>query len=347
MAEPTPFFEGTEKRIEIDFRGEADLRNADPKCWEEVVQLSATQILNCKKTDGFTSFLLSESSLIVYPGKAIIKTCGRTVPLNAVAKILEVAKGQGLELEWMCYSRKNFLAPEEQPHEHQSMETEVDLCKRVFGSVGDAYILGPLTGEHWLFYDALYLPANYLERGDFTIDVMMYDLPKTVQEVFHTTEPEGSRSGAEAMTRNSGLQDVADFLKAEVDDYCFEGCGYSCNMHTGLSYAMVHVTPQDNCSYASFETNFGSTLNHLPSGELQETLNTLLGKVIDAFSPGRLTLTLLLDVGAIPFLGSAPFAAADARYKRRSYTSTKLGQSGAADSGATDYVATIANFDKK
>eukprot|EP00439_Symbiodinium_sp_Y106_P068164 s1006_g11.t1 len=55
---------GTEKRIEIDFRGEADLRNADPKCWEEVVQLSATQILNCKKTDGFTSFLLSESSLI-------------------------------------------------------------------------------------------------------------------------------------------------------------------------------------------------------------------------------------------------------------------------------------------
>eukprot|EP00439_Symbiodinium_sp_Y106_P069811 s1006_g12.t1 len=176
--------------------------------------------------------------------------------------------------------------------------------------VGDAYILGPLTGEHWLFYDALYLPANYLERGDFTIDVMMYDLPKTVQEVFHTTEPEGSRSG------NSGLQDVADFLKAEVDDYCFEGCGYSCNMHTGLSYAMVHVTPQDNCSYASFETNFGSTLNHLPEGELQETLNTLLGKVIDAFSPGRLTLTLLLDVGAIPFLGSAPFAAADARYRR-------------------------------
>ena len=28
----------------------------------------------------------------------------------------------------------------------------------------------------------LLFQANYLERGDFTIDVMMYDLPKTVQE---------------------------------------------------------------------------------------------------------------------------------------------------------------------
>ena len=107
---------------------------------------------------------------------------------------------------------------QEQPHEHQSMEGEVEACRKVFGSVellvfkgllniaevGDAFVLGPLTGEHWLFYDAMYLPAtqqhsddinfeslivfdstfesNYMERGDFTIDVMMYDLPKAVQE---------------------------------------------------------------------------------------------------------------------------------------------------------------------
>lgn len=341
MAEASAgFFEGTEKRIEIDFRGDGSLRNAPRSDWDTVVTLSATQILNCKETDQFTSFLLSESSLLVYSQKAIIKTCGSTVPLKAVPKLLDIGKEQGLECEWMCYSRKNFLAPEEQPHEHQSMEQEVEVCKKVFGPVGDAYVLGPLTGEHWLFYEALYLEViNYAERGDFTIDVMMYDLPKDVQEVFHTTEPEGSRAGAETMTKQSGLGAIADFMNAEVDDYCFDSCGYSCNMHSGLSYAMVHVTPQDLCSYASFETNFGSTLTGLPERPLEETLNELLGKVIDAFRPGRLTVTLLQDQGAVSFLGSAPFAVAEKNhgYHRRNITSSWLGK---------DYQATIANFDK-
>lgn len=334
------FFEGTEKRIEIDFRGEGDLRHAPRSSWETVVTQSATQILNCKETAEFTSFLLSESSLLVYPRKTIIKTCGSTVPLSAVPTLLKIGESQGLELEWMCYSRKNFLAPEEQPHEHQSMEGEVEACKKVFGPVGDAYVLGPLTGEHWLFYDALYLKADYLERGDFTIDVMMYDLPKDVQEVFHTSEPEGSRVGAEKMTKESGLAQIAEFMNAEVDDYCFESCGYSCNMHSGLSYAMVHVTPQDLCSYASFETNFGSALRGVPERTLEETLNQLMGQVIAAFRPGRLTVTLLQDQGAVPFLGSAPFAAAENHYHRRNITSAWLGKD------IQDYQATIANFDR-
>ncbi|CAJ1343478.1 unnamed protein product [Effrenium voratum] len=195
-----------------------------------------------------------------------------------------------------------------------------------------------MTGEHWLFYEKMYLSANYLERGDFTIDVMMYDLPKDVQEVFHTTEPEGSRAGAEQMTKASGLAEIANLLEAEVDDYCFDTCGYSCNMHSKLAYAMVHVTPQDTCSYASFETNFGSTLFGKPERNLEEILNMLIGKVCDAFRPGKLTLTLLQDTGAVPFLGNAPFNAADARYERRSSTSTSMGK---------DYHATIANFYRK
>ncbi|CAK9084652.1 S-adenosylmethionine decarboxylase proenzyme (AdoMetDC) (SAMDC) [Cleaved into: S-adenosylmethionine decarboxylase alpha chain [Durusdinium trenchii] len=365
------------KRIEIDFRGEGDLRHAPRSSWETVVTQSATQtpgtrrwnpverILNCKETAEFTSFLLSESLsqeglladvydrdvalcernqwpisatsiILADPAKTIIKTCGSTVPLSAVPTLLKI----GLELEWMCYSRKNFLAPEEQPHEHQSMEGEVEACKKVFGPVGDAYVLGPLTGEHWLFYDALYLKADYLERGDFTIDVMMYDLPKDVQEVFHTSEPEGSRVGAEKMTKESGLAQIAEFMNAEVDDYCFESCGYSCNMHSGLSYAMVHVTPQDLCSYASFETNFGSALRGVPERTLEETLNQLMGQVIAAFRPGRLTVTLLQDQGAVPFLGSAPFAAAENHYHRRNITSAWLGKD------IQDYQATIANFDR-
>ena len=58
------------------------------------------------------------------------------------------------------------------------------------------------------------------------------------------------------MTKQSGLGAIAEFMNAEaaeelwsffgglrcphqVDDYCFESCGYSCNMHSGLSYVAV------------------------------------------------------------------------------------------------------------
>ena len=38
----------------------------------------------------------------------------------------------------------------------------------------------------------------------------------SVGQVFHTTEPEGSRAGAEAMTKQSGLGAIAAFMNAEA-----------------------------------------------------------------------------------------------------------------------------------
>eukprot|EP00931_Biecheleriopsis_adriatica_P122500 TRINITY_DN97494_c0_g1_i1.p1 TRINITY_DN97494_c0_g1~~TRINITY_DN97494_c0_g1_i1.p1 ORF type:complete len:343 (-),score=72.38 TRINITY_DN97494_c0_g1_i1:55-1083(-) len=339
MTEPPSFFEGTEKRVEIDFYGKGDLRNA-PRChWDEVVRLSGTQILNCKVTPQFTSFLLSESSLFVYPRKAILKTCGRTVPVAAVPKLREIAKEQDLEMEWMCYSRKNFLAPGDQPVEHQTQEAEIEICRQACGQVGDGYVLGPMTGEHWLIYDVNFRYVDGASRGDFQVDMMMYDLPKDVQALFYTSEPEGSREGASKMTKESGLGDIVAWTGGEVDDYCFEGCGYSCNVHAGDAYATVHVTPQDQCSYASFESNLCSSRAGIPDGkDVQSKLDELVTKVLNVFRPGRVTVTLFIDQGAASLVGSAPFKAAEKNYRRRNTTSTWF---------ETDYSAVIANFHRK
>jgi len=331
-----PFFEGTEKRIEIDFSGEGDLRKVVSGGWEEVVQLSQTQVLNTKKTDDFTSYLLSESSLIVYPAKLILKTCGNTVPLSGVARAYEHAASVGLEPEWLCYSRKNFLAPSEQPEEHASQETEIAKCRKACRGVGDSYLLGPMTGEHWLLYDAQYKWTDCSVRGEYHIDIMMYGLPADVRQHFFTAEPEGSPAGAAAMTRNSGLGDLVSSIKGEIDDYCFAPCGYSCNVHTKCgAYAMVHVTPQEECSYASFETNFGSLRRPDGQANVSGSLNDLVGKVLDVFRPERFTITLFTDQGAEDAIGGAPFEAADARYTRRTCTSTHFEQ---------DYAATIVNY---
>mmetsp|Transcript_168544 Transcript_168544/g.323927 ORF Transcript_168544/g.323927 Transcript_168544/m.323927 type:complete len:351 (+) Transcript_168544:60-1112(+) len=331
------FFEGTEKRIEADFVGDGDLRTVSRDQWEEVVSLAETKILHHKETSGFISFLLSESSLLVYPGKVILKTCGRTVPLSSLGKILAIARSIGMEPEWLCYSRKNFIAPDEQPHTYRSKDIEFAVCREICG-VGDAFVLGPLFGDHWLIYNADFLTPDCSKRGDFTVDIMMYGLPSDVQQIFYTSEPEGSPEAAATMTRNSGLGDIASSIGADVDDYCFETCGYSCNAHAGDAYFMVHVTPQEECSYASFETNYGTTFGKLPEQPCGEALRAMVAKVIESFRPARFTVTLFFDLGASNSVGDAPFRAAGDEYKRRNINTYHH---------ESDYISTVANFVRK
>lgn len=137
------------------------------------------------------------------------------------------------------------------------------------------------------------------------------------------------------MTRVSGLADVAKSIGAEVDDYCFSPCGYSCNAHAGDAYFMVHVTPEDGFSYASFETNFGASFRERPAESKNEALNQLVKRVLESFQPEKLTVTLFLDAGAVESIGDAPFAATKQEYKRKSLNSYHF---------ETDYMATVANY---
>lgn len=332
------FFEGTEKRIEIDFSGDADLRTIPQESWDEVVSLSQTLILNRKDTPEFRSYLLSESSLIVYPSKVILKTCGKTVPTRSIPKIQALGESVGLSVEWISYSRKDFLSPSEQPPEHQSQEAEIASCRQACKGIGDAYVLGPLTGEHWLIYDAEFIEVDCSKRGDFHIDIIMYDLPPDVAKIFETPEPEGSRAGAMRMTKDSGLARVAKHMGGEIDDYCFAPCGYSCNMHAGEAYAMVHVTPQKACSYASFETNFGSQLGgKRPCSDVSGSVNKVVEEVLASFRPKRFTITQFLDEGAREATGSAPWEACGKNYTQKAFTSTKF---------ESDYGATMARYER-
>lgn len=330
-----PFFEGTEKRIELDFAGDGSLCDVPRKDWEEVVRLSSTQVLNEMRGEHQISYLLSESSLIVYPRKVILKTCGKTVPICSVGKVHELARQVGLEPEWLCYSRKDYLNPLEQPWEHQSQEREITLCRSACRGLGDAYVLGALTGEHWLIYDAQFKPTDGTKTADFQVDIMMYELPQPVRQAFFTNEPEGSAEGAAQMTRVSGLGALVDSIGGQIDDYSFSPCGYSCNVHAGEAYATVHVTPQESCSYASFETNLGSRRYSKPGEDCSKALNDLVTKVLDIFQPKRLTITLFVDQGAMASIGSAPFAGVGTCYTQRTKTSTRF---------EMDYVATIVNY---
>merc|ERR1712127_114004 len=124
----------------------------------------------------------------------------------------------------------------------------------------------------------------------------MYGLAPTACSHFFSSEPEGSVAGAATMTQNSGLGKVAALIDGEVDDYLFAHCGYSCNIHSKSgAYAMVHVTPQEECSYASFETNFGSARSSLGQEKVSTTLGALVNQVLEVFQPSNFTITLFSD----------------------------------------------------
>lgn len=328
------FFEGTEKRIEIDF---ASVQEVDRGCldvdsseWREVARTAGTQVLSQKRTAEFDSYLLSESSLLVYPTKVILKTCGRTDPLACIPRITSLAKCVGLEPEWSCYSRKNFLAPKRQPEAYQNHLSEIEACEGVCAT-GDAYILGAVTGDHWFMYNSSYIYVDSSKRKDFTVDIMMYELHEDVRRAFYTEEQEGSQKGAEQMRINSGLADVFREL-GMVDDYCFSPCGYSANVHVGDAYCITHVTPEEQCSFASFETNFGRAL---PAEECAQALNELSKKVLRIFRPSKFTMTLFYDLGAASALGNAPFESAAGNFIRKNVNTYHFEE---------DYIATVANY---
>eukprot|EP01087_Luapelamoeba_hula_P002120 TRINITY_DN1185_c0_g1_i2.p1 TRINITY_DN1185_c0_g1~~TRINITY_DN1185_c0_g1_i2.p1 ORF type:complete len:389 (+),score=69.13 TRINITY_DN1185_c0_g1_i2:434-1600(+) len=281
-------FEGPEKLLEvwfgpmddeqIDGTTKSGLRTVARAVWDEMLSLVKCQVLNVISNEHFDAYLLSESSMFVWNGRLILKTCGTTTLLKAVPMLVKVANGVGLDLiTQLFYSRKRFLFPEKQIVPHGSFSHEVQYLDELFDN-GSAYVMGKLNDEHWY----LYMTAPSITRktstplpSDKTLEVLMGDLhPSAVKPFFKT-----SGFSAKEASKAAGIAEI--FPDAIIDDFAFDPCGYSCNAIIGKHYFTIHVTPQESCSFASFETNV-----------VLGDYNELLRKVAAIFKPGTLSATL-------------------------------------------------------
>lgn len=116
---PNPVFEGSEKRIEVDFRTSSasptsGLRSLSRAQLDELMSLAACTIVSPRKHAFFDAYVLSESSLFVYPTKFVLKTCGTTKLLDCVPRLLEMAAGIGMEPRRCKFSRATLLFPKQQ-----------------------------------------------------------------------------------------------------------------------------------------------------------------------------------------------------------------------------------------
>ena len=116
---PAPVFEGSEKRIEVEFAWgggspSAGLRALTRADFDFLTECAACCIVSARHNAAFDAYVLSESSLFVFPGKLILKTCGTTKLLAAVAPLLQLAAGLDMAPSRVKYSRASYLFPEQQ-----------------------------------------------------------------------------------------------------------------------------------------------------------------------------------------------------------------------------------------
>jgi len=355
-------FEGPEKLIEIWFKppqekineyNNEDFKEVDTKelglrvvkkeVWDDMLTVVRAQILSITSNEYQDAYLLSESSMFVSPYRFMIKTCGTTTLLNAVPKILEIARQHcGLEtISAFFYSRKCFMFPDRQERPHKSWDDEVKFLESTFPECKfntSAYVVGKLNRDHWNLYMATpyekelleytdsiaELPQEQFEQkiqtiirtkkelnqikvdkdgiaeDDLTLEILMSGLDQKQMVNFWRTEEE-KREVMEIEERGdvyvkgktenrvyeqSGLKSV--FPEAKVDHYVFNPCGYSSNALLGEHYYSVHVTPEDICSYASFECNFPLSNVKNP----YNSYNEIISKVLNIFNPKQFVITL-------------------------------------------------------
>ena len=359
-------FEGCEKKVEVDFHlssPSVDLRHIPRDALDSILDLAKCTIISAQHNTDFDAYVLSESSLFVYPSKVMLKTCGTTLLLKCVSALLSAARSLGAQPDFLQFSRSNFLFPSKQHFPHRAFNEETDYLNEQLGIKGDAFILGSLNGARWHLYiwDFNQLPAAEYQQQ--TLEVIMFNLNTDKMKTFYKhrgkeggggeqgeEQEEGKEGGGvgvggysntagvghpcvsgEEATRVSGIDRLLP--GSVIDSHLFTPCGYSCNgrvdvpsvqslarslhppsSHTShpstpsssterkedpsrllvgkqgksqQAYFTIHITPEPECSFVSFETNAV-----LPS------YTSLVRHVVDTFQPGSFCVSLFVDAGS-------------------------------------------------
>ncbi|KAK6157736.1 hypothetical protein DH2020_011984 [Rehmannia glutinosa] len=287
-------FEGFEKRLEISFfepsifadpEGKG-LRSLSKSQLDEILGPAECTIVASLSNEHVDSYVLSESSLFVYPYKIIIKTCGTTKLLLSIPPILKLAENLSLSVQTVRYTRGSFIFPGAQSYPHRNFSEEVAVLDGYFGKLGSskAYIMGN-SGEQqkWHIYSAC---AGSVEVPNpvYTLEMCMTELDREKASVFYKQES----SSANLMTKNAGIRNILP--ESEICDYEFEPCGYSMNSIEGAAISTIHVTPEDGFSYASFEAA-GYNLKHV-------NLGMLIERVLTCFEPSEFSVAVHAEFGA-------------------------------------------------
>lgn len=290
-------FEGVEKRLQLDFfpDGGKGLRALSRLQIEQVLSVARCTIVSELSNNEVDSYVLSESSLFVYPYKVIIKTCGTTKLLGALPILLSLASQLLLKVKCCRYTRGSFLFPKEQPYPHVSFVEEVEYLDGFFGKLGagsKAYVLGDsCKKQNWHIYSVSaldYDDALGFAMPIYTLEICMTKLDRQKASNFY----KANCSSAAEMTKKSGIAMLLP--ESQICDFVFDPCGYSMNSVDSGAVSTIHVTPENGFSYASFEA--------MGYGPDNLDFQALIDDVLSCFRPA--VFSLAVHISGVGTFGS-------------------------------------------
>ncbi|KAJ1639657.1 S-adenosylmethionine decarboxylase [Pavlovales sp. CCMP2436] len=324
-------FEGPEKKLDISFarvQGQG-LRLVPQSVWVEVLKDAKCSILHRESNDRFDAYLLSESSLFIFPDRMVAKTCGQTTLLKLVPHLFVLGELVGTRPTVLTYGHYRYRFPEEQEAPHRSFYSEREHLDTLFPGLGRAATLAgdeafeaDASARCWHFYAAdlrgapgLCTPAGNARLFDGFVPVEGIEALRASTEQVDDRSPESPPrveannmpisishglgiggyetppdDAAEAVMAGETVLEVAmegisrnftrhfffDGIAQRADDsvktclasgiqalmpgvtldpWNFEPCGFSLNGLCDNYYFTIHITPEPQMSFASFETN--------------------------------------------------------------------------------------------
>ncbi|TMS12463.1 S-adenosylmethionine decarboxylase proenzyme [Larimichthys crocea] len=250
------FFEGTEKLLEVWFsrqdetKGTGDLRTIPRFEWDKLLENVHCLIISVTKSDKQEAYILR------------ISVTTKADELLWAAEIQQTRR----VISYLRWSHASV--------NHRKLKQTFLLLPD-----GAAYCMGRLNSDCWYLF-TLDLPEYWENKhADQTLEVLMSDLDPAIMDQFYMKDG----VSASDVTRMSGIRDLIP--GSVIDATMFNPCGYSMNgMKTDGTYWTIHITPEPEFSYVSFETNLSQT-----------SYDDLVRKVVDVFKPGKFVTTLFVN----------------------------------------------------
>lgn len=195
-----------------------------------MLDLVHCKVLSVIEHEHVDAYLLSESSMFVFPHKVVLKTCGITTLLAGLPRMLEIAAlaagfphtpanplkaiPAAAATHRVFYSRKNYLYPDQQQGPHRSWRDEVRTLDRLFRN-GSAYMIGKMNGEHWYLY--LTEPDTQLTPPG-TPDHERIDSSETQTQVVEMPEKMAAIAAAGCPDNETVHDETLEVLMTDLDE---------------------------------------------------------------------------------------------------------------------------------